>query len=78
MEHVSRKEGGGYGACKWERGRSLWSMSVGKKRGYGACQWERGRVLWSILMGKREGVMEHVSGKEGGCYGACKWKRGME
>ena len=23
MEHVSGKEGGDYGACKWERGRGL-------------------------------------------------------
>ena len=27
-------------------------------------------------MGKREGVMEHVSMKEGAGYEACKWERG--
>ena len=26
-------------------------------------------------MGKREGIMEHVSGKEGGGYRTCKWER---
>ena len=26
MEHVSGKEGAGYGACKWERGSRLWSI----------------------------------------------------